>query len=118
MDGFENVPFHRVIADFVAERVIPRYQALAGPGITSGMRLIPDLLYDKEGVVGMANSGANTNGSQFFITLAAQQPGWTLHSSLRVVSGMDVVRSITHEILCSNGTTGTGQDLSVTITEK
>ncbi len=91
--------------------MIPPVRALADPGIKIKDEIDPNLLYDKEGVVGMANSGANTNGSQFFITLAAQPnldgryhlcPGGFRHGC----------GEIHHPAgsLCSNGTTGTGQD--------
>ena len=68
----------------------------------------------------MANSGANTNGSQFFITLAAQpnlDGRYTIFA--RVVSGMDVVRSITQrDPSAQTELPEPDRILSVTITEK
>lgn len=120
-DGwFENVPFHRVIADFVAQTGDPTGTGIGGPGYHIKDEIDPNLLYDKEGVVGMANSGANTNGSQFFITLAAQpnlDGRYTIFA--RVVSGMDVVRSITQrDPSAQTELPEPDRILSVTITEK
>ena len=55
-----------------------------------------DLTFDKPGVLAMANAGANTNGSQFFITYAPLENlngGYTIFG--QVVSGMDVVNGLT-----------------------
>lgn len=60
------------------------------------MRLSHPLKFDKEGVVGMANAGANTNGSQIFITYSAQphlDGQYTIFG--QVTSGMDVLKSLT-----------------------
>jgi cyclophilin family peptidyl-prolyl cis-trans isomerase/predicted DsbA family dithiol-disulfide isomerase len=93
---FNNTPFHRVIAGFVAQAGDPSGTGLGNPGYIFNDEIVPDLKYDKPGVVGMANSGPNTNGSQFFITYAAVPEldgGYTIFG--QVTSGMDVVEKLT-----------------------
>ena len=93
---FNNTPFHRVIADFVAQAGDPSGTGMGSPGYIFNDEIVADLKYDKAGVVGMANSGANTNGSQFFITYAAVPEldgGYTIFG--QVISGMDVVQKLT-----------------------
>ena len=93
---FNNTPFHRVIAGFVAQGGDPSGTGLGNPGYIFNDEIAPDLKYDKAGVVGMANSGPNTNGSQFFITFAAVPEldgGYTIFG--QVTSGMDVVEKLT-----------------------
>lgn len=66
---YDNIPFHRVIPGFLAQSGDPTGTGLGGPGY-----YIPNetnsFVYDRAGMVGMVNSGPDTNGSQFFITLA------------------------------------------------
>ncbi len=92
---FDGVPFHRVVTDFVAQSGDPSGTGLGNPGyyfVTEHS----DLKFDKAGMVGMANSGQNSNGSQFFITLSPQ-PGldgsYTVFG--QVIQGMDVVQKLT-----------------------
>lgn len=92
---FNNVTFHRVIPGFVAQTGDPSGTGYGGPGYSFGDE-ISDLKFDKEGVVGMANAGPGSNGSQFFITLAAQPTldgKYTIFG--QVIQGMDVVKSLT-----------------------
>jgi cyclophilin family peptidyl-prolyl cis-trans isomerase len=103
-DGFyDGVVFHRVIPDFMIQGGDPTGTGMGGPGYQ----------FDDEkngraverGVLAMANSGPNTNGSQFFIVTAQSCP-WLngLHTVFgRVTSGMDVVDEI-------GGTATDGQD--------
>ena len=95
-DGyFNNVSFHRVIKEFVAQTGDPLGSGMGGPGYTYANE-ISDLKFDSEGVVGMANGGADTNGSQFFITYAAQPTldgNYTVFG--KVTKGMDVVSNLT-----------------------
>lgn len=95
-DGwFDNVPFHRVIPGFVAQTGDPSGTGLGSPGYAFGNEA-NNLKFDKAGMVGMANSGPDTNGSQFFIgydALPQLDGGYTVFG--QVTEGMDVVEKLT-----------------------
>jgi cyclophilin family peptidyl-prolyl cis-trans isomerase/protein-disulfide isomerase len=92
---FNNVTFHRVIPNFVAQAGDPSGSGFGGPGYSFDNEIF-DLKFDKEGLVGMANSGPGTNGSQFFITFA---PAPNLDGKYtifgQVIEGMDVAKKLT-----------------------
>ncbi|WP_343416519.1 peptidylprolyl isomerase [Candidatus Flexifilum breve] len=67
---FDNTTFHRVIPDFVVQGGDPLGTGLGGPGYEFVNETDNELTFNGIGVVGMANAGPDTNGSQFFITLA------------------------------------------------
>jgi cyclophilin family peptidyl-prolyl cis-trans isomerase/protein-disulfide isomerase len=67
---FDDIYFHRVIEDFVAQAGDPSGIGNVGPGYTFANEISGNLSFDSAGILGMANSGADNNGSQFFITLA------------------------------------------------
>jgi cyclophilin family peptidyl-prolyl cis-trans isomerase len=93
---FDNSPFHRVIDSFVAQAGDPSGTGLGNPGYEFNNEISPDLKFDKAGLLGMANSGPNTNGSQFFITYVPipQLNGeYTIFGE--VIDGMDVVKKLT-----------------------
>jgi cyclophilin family peptidyl-prolyl cis-trans isomerase len=74
----------------------PTGTGAGGPGYTFADEFDPSLLHDGPGVLSMANSGPNTNGSQFFITYDATSRLDGRHAVFgRVVEGMDVLRSLT-----------------------
>jgi len=92
---YDNTIFHRVIPGFVAQAGDPTATGSGMPGYRCSDELTPQLSFDGPGVVGMANSGPNTNGAQFFITLDAQPSLNGRHSVFgRVTSGMEVVKSL------------------------
>jgi cyclophilin family peptidyl-prolyl cis-trans isomerase len=93
---YDDTIFHRVIPGFVAQGGDPTATGIGWPGYRCSDELTPDLTFDGSGVLAMANSGPDTNGSQFFITLSAQPDlngSYTIFG--RVVKGMDVVESLT-----------------------
>ena len=93
---FDNITFHRVLPGFVAQTGDPSGTGQGNPGYMFNNEIDPTLKFDQAGIVGMANSGPDTNGSQFFITYA---PAPNLNGSYtvfgRVLSGMDVLEQLT-----------------------
>jgi cyclophilin family peptidyl-prolyl cis-trans isomerase len=93
---YDGVTFHRVLPGFMAQTGDPTGTGMGGPGYEFVNEIDPSLSHDAKGVVAMANSGPDTNGSQFFITLAPAthlDGGYTIFG--RVVEGMDVVEGVT-----------------------
>lgn len=117
---FDGITFHRVIPDFVAQSGDPTGTGFGGPGYAFANEVSPDLKFDRAGLVGMANSGPDSNGSQFFITfnsLPNLDGGYTIFG--RVISGMEVAESLTPRDPAQGGTLPDGDlILEVTIDEK
>jgi cyclophilin family peptidyl-prolyl cis-trans isomerase len=92
---YDNTTFHRVLADFMAQGGDPTGTGTGGPGYRFDDEIHPDLKFDSAGIMAMANSGPNTNGSQFFITFNATpwlDGGYSIFG--RVIEGMNVVLSL------------------------
>ena len=95
--GFYNgVTFHRVLDQFMAQGGDPTGTGSGGPGYQFEDEFSSDLTFNKPGLLAMANSGPNTNGSQFFITYVPVEYLNGKHTIFgEVVKGMDVVNGIT-----------------------
>ena len=92
---FDDVTFHRVEPGFVAQTGDPTGTGYGGPGYAIPNEVDATLSHDQAGMVSMANSGPDTNGSQWFITLAdASQLDGRFTIFGQVTEGMDVVMGI------------------------
>lgn len=93
---YDDITFHRVIPGFVAQTGDPSGTGQGNPGYLFQNELHPSLAFDGPGVLAMANAGPDTNGSQFFITLAAAphlNGQYTIFG--RVLRGLDVLQALT-----------------------
>jgi len=117
---YNGVTFHRVIPGFVAQAGDPSGTGVGGPGYLFRNEIDASLHFDKPGMVGMANSGTDTNGSQFFITYSAQSSldgRFTIFG--HVIRGMDVLAKLTPRDPSAGVTLPDGDlILSVTIEER
>jgi cyclophilin family peptidyl-prolyl cis-trans isomerase len=97
---YDGLTFHRIVQDFVIQGGDPLGDGSGGPGYSFEIETSPKQTFDAPGMMAFANSGPGTNGSQFFVTLAATpqlDPGagsgeYTIFGE--VTDGLDVVEAI------------------------
>jgi peptidylprolyl isomerase len=95
---YNGLTFHRVIENFMIQGGDPNGNGTGGQSVWGGFfddEFNQNVKFDAPGVLAMANRGPNTNGSQFFITLAAT-PWLNFHHTIfgKIISGMDVLTAI------------------------
>lgn len=118
---YDGITFHRVMKDFMIQTGDPLGNGMGGPGYTFEDELKNGHKYEP-GVVAMANSGKNTNGSQFFIgsgpdvTGLDNSPNYTIFG--KVTGGMDIVQKIAGTKVKKNPQTGEPSVPEQTITIK
>ena len=108
---YDQTTFHRVLPNFMAQGGDPSGTGRGNPGYKFSDEFHVDLRHDSEGILSMANSGVNSNGSQFFITLQpvpfldafdennnlknCANMNVSCHAVFgKVISGMEVVKKI------------------------
>jgi cyclophilin family peptidyl-prolyl cis-trans isomerase len=92
---YDGLTFHRVIEDFMAQGGDPTGQGAGGPGYQFADETDNNLRFDRPGLLAMANSGPNTNGSQFFITYVPTPHLDGLHTIFgELIEGEEVLNSL------------------------
>ena len=92
---YDGLVFHRVIDGFMIQGGCPEGTGRGGPGYRFADEFGPGLRHERAGLLSMANAGPNTNGSQFFITLAPTPWLDNKHAIFgEVVEGMDIINAL------------------------
>lgn len=115
---YTNLIFHRVISGFMIQDGCPLGNGTGGPGYSFNDEFNPNLTHSFPGVLAMANSGPNTNGSQYYITVAPTS--WLDNSYSifgRIIDGIDVVYAISEVETNTDDKPLTDIDLSINIVE-
>lgn len=117
---YDGLIFHRVIPDFMIQGGDPLGTGTGGPGYQFQDEFNSPRTFDKPGILAMANAGANTNGSQFFITVAATPWLNKRHTIFgEVVEGYNVVEKISKVPTAGNDRPAQAVTITkLTITEK
>jgi peptidyl-prolyl cis-trans isomerase A (cyclophilin A) len=102
---YNGTTFHRVIAGFMIQGGDPLGEGYGGPGYKFGDEFHPDMSFDRPYLLAMANSGPNTNGSQFFITV-----GPTPHLNRRHTIFGEVADADSRAVVDAIATTATGRN--------
>jgi len=96
---YDGLTFHRVVQGFVIQGGDPKGDGTGGPGYQFATETSPKVTFDSAGLIAYANSGGDTNGSQFFITLGptpqldpSANQSFTIFG--HVIKGLDVVNKI------------------------
>jgi peptidylprolyl isomerase len=109
---YDTLTFHRIIKGFMAQGGDPLGNGSGSPGYTFAVEVSAAAKHDVRGVLSMANAGANTEGSQFFITFGPQPSLDGKYSVFgKLVSGLEALSAIE-----AAGTAGEGKPALVTIT--
>ncbi|MBZ0281174.1 MAG: peptidylprolyl isomerase [Anaerolineae bacterium] len=115
---YNNINFHRVIANFMAQGGDPTNLGTGGPNYRFEDEFVPSLRFDAPGKLAMANAGPGTNGSQFFITTAPTPHLNDLHTIFgTVIAGQANVVAIEIRDPGTAATPGTTLDTVVIITD-
>ncbi|MCU1677666.1 MAG: Peptidylprolyl isomerase [Frankiales bacterium] len=92
---YDGTIFHRIITDFMIQGGDPLGQGIGGPGYNFADEIVPSRRFDRPYLLGMANAGPGTNGSQFFITTVPTPWLNGKHTIFgEVTAGTDVVDAI------------------------
>ena len=104
-EGFyDDVIFHRVLENFMIQGGDPTGTGSGGPGYAFEDEFDPSLVFDRPGILAMANAGPNTNGSQFFITVVPTQYLTGAHTIFgRVLEGQGIADTISRVPADANG---------------
>jgi cyclophilin family peptidyl-prolyl cis-trans isomerase/protein-disulfide isomerase len=119
---YDDVTFHRVLPGYIAQAGDPSGTGAGNPGYFFGLETSPGVVFDRPGLLAMAHQSndPNTNGSQFFITLApaeALNGGYTIFGE--VISGLEVVQALTPRDPSANPAAPPGDRiLTITVTEE
>lgn len=100
---YTGTTFHRVIAGFMNQGGSPNGLGTDGPGYSFVDEFTNTLRFDKFGVLAMANSGPDSNGSQYFVTVSPQPSLNDVHTIFgRLYGGSNVVYAINHVVTGAN----------------